>query len=185
MTPFQEELYRLIQDCKNENNAFTSSQEDAGNEITRLIKFSNDWDVREKFDNAQKELEILKNRFAAEKLEIEAKAIRSITKELIPIVDDLFLLLKVATGTSAEKTIKLLILNFESYLQRHEGALIRPKIGEALDPVKHKAVAVVEAPVHVGSTVEEVYRVGYSIKKQVLREAEVKVKCGVRLNKGK
>lgn len=181
MTPFQEELYRLIQDCKTESNAFTSSQEDAGNEVTRLIKFSNDWDFKSNYVAAKKEIETLNTKLSAEKADAEIRTIRVITKELIPIIDDLFLLLKVAaTNSSIEKTVKLLLVNFESYLRRHEGGFIRPKIGEALDPIRHKAVAVVEVPIHIGNTIEEIYRIGYYIKNQVLREAEVKVKCGAR-----
>jgi molecular chaperone GrpE (heat shock protein) len=181
MTPFQEELFRLIQDCKQESNAFTSSQEDAGNEITRLSKFSEEWDFKSKFENVQKINEQLNNKLAQEKIEAETRAIRTITKELIPIVDDLFLLLKVSAEDAAiNKTVKLLLVNFESYLRRHDGAFIRPKIGEALNPIKHRAVAVVEAPLAVTSTIEEVYRIGYIIKNQVLREAEVKVRCAVK-----
>jgi len=181
VTPFQEELYRLIQDCKNENNAFTSSQEDAANEITKLVQFANEWDYREKYLDLKKNNEGLAKALETEKVETETRTIKSITKELIPIVDDLFLLLKVANSESSiEKTVKLLLLNFENYLKRHEGGFIRPKIGEALNPIKHKAVSVVEVPVHAGNTVEEVYRIGYFIKNQVLREAEVKVKCAMR-----
>jgi len=178
MTPFQEELYRLIQDCKQESNAFTSAQEDTGNEVTRLIKFANEWDFKNKFETLQKAHEQLNAKLSLEKAEAETRTIRAITRELIPIVDDLFLLLKVSAETAAiNKTVKLLLVNFESYLRRHEGGFIRPKIGEALNPTKHKAVAVVEVPLAVDSTIEEVYRIGYFIKNQVLREAEVKVRC--------
>jgi len=181
MTPFQEELYRLLQDCKQESNAFTSAQEDAGNEITRLIKFSNAWDFKDKFENVNKANEQLNTKLAQEKAEAETRTIKSITRELIPIVDDLFLLLRVSSDNDAiNKTVRLLLVNFEGYLKRHGGGFIRPKIGEALNPAKHKAVSVIEVPVHTGNTIEEVFRIGYYIENQVLREAEVKVKCAVK-----
>jgi len=180
MTPFQEELYRLIQDCKQQNNAFTSAHEDAGNEVTRLVKFSNEWDFKDKFENVNKANEQLTNRLSQEKSEAEARTVKNITRELIPIIDDLFLLLKVASDSAAiSKTVKMLIINFETYLRRHNGGFIRPKIGEAFNPTKHKAVSVVGVAVHTGNTVEEIYRIGYFVENQVLREAEVKVKCAV------
>lgn len=180
MTPFQEELYRLIQDCKLESNAFTSSQEDAGNEITRLMKFSTSWDFKDKYEAAKKENEELQAKLAAERASVEAKTIKNITQELIPIIDDLFLLLEVSSENLAiKKTVRLLLSNCEAFLRRHEGGIIKPKIGEALNPVKHKAVAVVETNVGVGTIIEEVFRVGYFVKNQVLREAEVKVRCVV------
>lgn len=181
MKPFEEALYRLLQDCKQESNAFTSAQEDAGNEVTRLIKFAEEWDFKAKFENVNKANEQLNAKLAQEKAEAETRAIRAVTRELIPIVDDLFLLLKVSAEDAAiNKTVKLLLVNFESYLRRHDGGFIRPKIGEALNPTKHKAVSVIEAPLAVTSTIEEVYRIGYMIKNQVLREAEVKVRCAVK-----
>lgn len=181
MTPFQENLYRLIQDCKQESNAFTSPQEDTGNEVTRLIKFAEEWDYRTKFENVQKANEQLNAKATQEKTEAETKAVRTVTKELIPIVDDLFLLLKLSgENASINKTVKLLLINFESFLRRHDGSFIRPKVGESLNPARHKAVSVVEVPYAVDSTIEEVYRVGYMIKNQVLREAEVKVRCSVK-----
>lgn len=181
MTPFQENLYRLIQDCKQESNAFTSSQEDTGNEVTRLIKFAEEWDYKTKFENLQKTNEQLNAKLAQEKAEAETRAIRTVTRELIPIVDDLFLLHKLTEENVAiNKTVKLLLVNFESFLRRHDGSIIKPKIGEAFNPTKHKAVAVVEVSVQCESAIEEVYRVGYMIKSHVLREAEVKVRCATK-----
>lgn len=181
MTPFQEELYRLIQDCKLENNAFTSPQEDVGNEITKLVGFSNEWDFKEKYDTLKKDNDKLQAELQLFKVNSETKITKSITQEIVPIIDDLFLLLSVSKeNPSIYKTIKLLLVNIEGFLRRHEGGIIRPKAGEVFDPLKHKAVSVVETSSGQGSTIEEVYRAGFFIKNTVLREAEVKVRCAIR-----
>lgn len=180
MTPFQEELYRLIQDIKKESNAFTSAAEDAGSETNKIIKFSQKWDFKEKFNDADKEKEDLKEKLAKDRQIIIEKITKSLVKELVPIIDELFTLSNfTASGSPVERGIKLTLSNFEKFLERRDGGIIKPNIGEVLNPKKHQAVSAEQDPSHYGNTISEVYRFGYYVLNQVVREAEVKVKCGV------
>ena len=180
MTPFQEELYRLIQEAKSESNAFTSSSEEAGNETHKIIKFAQKWDFKDKFENLEKEHEQLKEKNERDQKQSADKLTKVIVKELIPIIDEIIVLGKfVKEGSPLERSLKVVLSNLEKLLKRREGGIIRPKIGEALDPIRHQAISAEQVPNHYGNTISEVYRYGYYILNQVVREAEVKVKCGI------
>lgn len=181
MTPFQEELYRLVQNTRKETNAFTSADEDSGNDVQKIISFSNTWDYKDKYDKQVKELNNAVEQAEKEKLTIAKKATKDLIKELLPIIDEIFILHNlVEQGTAIERGIKLMLINLEELLTRRKGSIIKPKIDEELDPARHKAISAVEVPGHHGNTISEVYRYGYSVLGQVVREAEVKVKCGVK-----
>lgn len=180
MTPFQEELYRLVQDSKKETNAFTSAEEDSGNEISKIIKFSQKWDFKDKFNKLNQEMAALNERVNKELKIANEKIGRNFFKELTPIIDELFVVSRLVEPNSpSERGLRIATSNLEKMLSRREGGLIRPKIGEELDPLRHKAIAAEEVPGHIGNTVSEVCRYGYYVLGQVIREAEVKVKCGI------
>lgn len=181
MTPFQEELYRLIQDSKKESSAFTSAAEDAGNETHKIIKFSQKWDYKDKYENLVKEKEQVEEKYSKDQQQIVDKVTKTLIKEVIPLIDELFTLYKfTSNGSPIERGIKLVLSNFEKFLKRRNGGIIRPNLGEDLDPIKHQAVSAEQDPKHHGNTISEVYRYGYFVMGQVVREAEVKVKCGVK-----
>jgi len=181
MTPFQEELYQLIQDAKKESNAFTTSDEDAGNATHKIIKFAQKWDYKSKYDNLEQEKNNLEAKYNKEKKEVVDKVTKDIVKELIPIIDEIVILAKFATeGSPLERGIKLTLSNFEKFLKRRDGGIIRPKLGQELDPVRHQAISAEHVTNHHGNTVSEIYRYGYFVLQQVIREAEVKVKCGIK-----
>jgi molecular chaperone GrpE (heat shock protein) len=184
MTPFQEELFRLIQDSKKESNAFTSSEEDSGNEVSKIVKFADKWDYKDRHDKLANELATLNDRIIKELKIVNEKITRSLLKELAPIIDELFVLSRlIESGSTMERGFKITLSNLEKLLHRHGGGIIRPTVGEEMSPVKHKAIAAEEAPGHNGNTISEVYRYGYSALGQVIREAEVKVKCGTTKSK--
>lgn len=181
MTPFEEELFRLLQDSRKESNAFTTEEEDSGNDVNKIIRFARKWDYKEKFDQKIKEYEAQLTQANKEKLVVARKATKDLVKELIPIIDETFILAKfVEPGTAMDRGVKLMLNNMEEILIRRKGSIIRPIVGEELDPNRHKAISAEEVPGHVGNTIEEVYRYGYSVMGQIVREAEVKVKCGVK-----
>jgi len=181
MTPFEEELFRLVQDCRKESNAFTSEEEDSGNDINKIVRFARKWDYKEKFDQKIQDYEAQLTQANKEKLVIARKATKDLVKELIPIIDETFILYKlVEAGTPIERGVKLMLANLEEILTRRKGAIIRPILGEELDPNRHKAISAEEVAGHNGNTISEVYRYGYIVMGQVVREAEVKVKCGIK-----
>ena len=179
MTPFEEQLFYLIKECKKEANAFTSSEEDSGNEISKIVKFAQKWDYKDRHDKLASELASLNERIIKELKIVNEKITRSLLKELAPIIDELFVLSKlIEGGSSMDRGFKITLSNLEKLLHRHGGGIIRPAIGEEMSPIKHKAIAAEEVPGHNGNTISEVYRYGYSALGVVIREAEVKVKCG-------
>lgn len=181
MTPFQEELFRLIQDCKKEATAFTSSEEDSGNEVNKIIKFSQKWDYKERYEKIIDEAKALNEKVERELKGATNTITKNLYKELTPIIDELFIASKMVEADSPiEKGIKIILNNLEKLLLRKDGCIIKPSIGEELNPIKHKAIAAEEVSGHIGNTISEVYRYGYSILGQVIREAEVKVKCGTK-----
>jgi len=183
MTPFQKELQELIKECKKESTAFTSPEEDAANAMYRITKFSTSWDFKRKYEECSKKLKSIEQTNRKDRDNAELAAGRQLLKELIPIIDEAFILIKrIKEGVASPvyRHIKLLLLNFEDVLARRKGSIIIPEVNDELDPELHKAVKVEEDPKHTGNTIVEVYRYGYSIYNQVIREAEVKVKCGTR-----
>lgn len=180
MNLFQEELYRLVQECKKESNAFTSSEEDSGNEVDKIIKFSQKWDFKEKHDKLFNELSSLNEKVNRELKIANEKIGRNFFKELIPIMDELFTLSKIISSDPLiDRGIKIILVNIERLLERKNGYIIKPKFGEEMNPAFHKVIMAEEVVGHSGNTVSEVYRYGYVVLGQVLREAEIKVKCGV------
>lgn len=180
MTPFQEELYRLIQDSKKESNAFTSADEDSGNEISKIVKFAQKWDFKDQHDKLANDLATLNEKITRELKLANEKIARSFLKELAPIIDELFVLSRlIESNTPLERGFKITLSNLEKLLLRREGGIIRPKIGEEMDPIKHKAIEAKEVLGHNGNTISEVCRFGYFAFGQVIRESEVKVTVGI------
>jgi molecular chaperone GrpE (heat shock protein) len=181
MTPFEEELYRLFQDSKNETTAFTTAAQDAGNDMQKITMFSVKWDYKDRYEKLLKEHNELKDRFEKEKKIIGIQATKTVIKELIPIIDECFMLHKfVEKGSELERAVKLVLMNLEKILTRRKGGIIRPQIGDDADPSKHKFIEAEEEPGHHGNTVSDVYRYGYYVLGQIIREAEIKVKCGIK-----
>jgi len=180
MTPFQEELFRIIQDCKKEANAFTSPEEDSGNEISKIVKFSQKWDFKDKHDKLSNELNTVNDKLNKELKIANEKIARNFYKELVPIIDELFMISRlVGSDTAIDRGLKIVLANLEKLLARKDGGIIRPELGEELNPAYHKAVSAEKVYGHNGNTICEVYRFGYYVLGQVIREAEVKVKCGI------
>jgi molecular chaperone GrpE (heat shock protein) len=180
VTPFQEALYRLLQEVKQEATAFTSASEDAGNETHKIIKFAQNWDFKTQHDELAEENKKLKVKILQERQLLLSKVTKALVKELVPIMDELFTLAHITQdGTPVDRGLKISLNNFEKFLERHDGGLIKPKLGDPIDPTKHQVIKAEQDPTHYGNTVAEVYRYGYTILGQVIREAEVKVKCGI------
>lgn len=193
MTPFQQELFELIKQSKNDINPFSTETEEAGKDIQRISDFATKWDFKDKFENVAREYLNLKERVDKDKKEVEFTSLRSILKEIILIMDEVL-----ALQTAIENTLKsryateeyrilldpikkgfsLISSNLESILTRRQGGIILPTIGEPLDPSKHKAISAEHKPGFRGNFISEVYRPGYYVLNKVIREAEVKVTCG-------
>jgi len=181
MTPFQEGLYRLIQDARKESNAFTTSEEDRGGDMQKIVKFSQQWDYKSKYDKLLEEYEDVKRQYERDKVLIAKKATQHVIKEIVPIMDQVFTLrFNVDEKSSLGRGTQLILDNLEQIFTRRKGGIIRPKIGDELDPKQHKAIAAEEVPGHRYNTIAEVYRYGYYILGAVIREAEVKVRCGTK-----
>jgi molecular chaperone GrpE len=180
MTPFQEELYALFQEAKSEATAFTTEAQDAGGDMQKIINFSNKWDFKNEYHKSEKAFTEYKARTEREKLVLAHQATKALIKELIPVIDDCFTLMNlVEKGSSLERGVKIILTNLEKILTRRKGCIIIPEIGESADPEKHRFIEAEEVVGHIGNTVSQVYRYGYSVLGQIIREAEVKVKCGV------
>lgn len=180
MTPFQEDLYRLIQDIRKDTNPFTTTEQDAGSDVQRIVAFSNKWDAKQELAALTNKYEKLVKSSTIDKKSAAYTAIKAVVKEVIPVVDEAYLLANHIEGSSAlGRAVSLIISNLEAILERRGGGVIKPSINDELDPSKHNAVVAEEVVGHRGNTISEVYRYGYYILGNVIREAEVKVKCGV------
>lgn len=181
MTPFEEDLYRLLQDSKKQIDAFSSAEQDAALDLQKILQFSAKWDFKSKYDKVAKDYDELKTKFNKEKELFGLQATRSVMKEFILILDECFMLEKfVAKGSELERAVRLIISNMEKMLTRRGGGIIKPVIGEEADPSKHRFIEAEEVKGYSGNTVDKVFRYGYYVMGQVVREAEVKVKCGVK-----
>jgi len=181
MTPFQEDLYRLIQEIRKDTNPFTTVEQDAGSDVQRIVAFSNKWDSKEKLDVLTDKYEKLLKSSQMDKQLAAYHAIKGVVKEMIPIIDEAYILSQhVDEDSTLGRAVQLVISNMENILTRRGGGVIKPSINDELDPSKHKAVVAEEVVGHRGNTISEVYRYGYYVLGKVIREAEVKVTCGVK-----
>lgn len=180
MTPFQEELYRLLQDTRKSVDPFSTQDEDAARDIQQIVGFSEKWDCKEQLEKSQQDLRAFQEKAEQEKKVGMTKVVKSLIKEVVPIIDEIFLLQNfVERGGPIDKGLQIILVNFEKYLGNKDGGIIRPQVGEDLDPSKHRAVSAEEVVGHKGNTISQVYRYGYYVLNQIVREAEVKVMCGV------
>jgi len=181
MTPFQEELYRLVQNIKKSQNPFSSEAQEAGTDINQIIAFAEKWDFKAKYEALK---EHNKNALTLAKNEnklLTVKAVRKLTNEFIPIVDQAYAMRKyVEPDTDLARGLNVIISNMEEIFTRNHGQVIVPVVGEDLDPSLHKAVEAEQSNEFAGTRVAEVYRYGYSIMGVILRPAEVKVVYGTR-----
>ena len=95
MTPFQKELQELIEECKKEATAFTSTEEDAANAMYRFTKFSTAWDFKKKYEECSKKLKSIEQTNRKDRETAELSAGRRLLKELIPIIDEAFILINI------------------------------------------------------------------------------------------
>lgn len=180
MTPFQEELYRLLQDTRKGVDPFATHDEDAATDIQRIVGFSEKWDCKSQLEKLQQDLKLAQEKAELDKKSGMTKVVKALIKEVVPIIDEIFLLQNfVDRGSPIDKGLQIILANFEKYLANKEGGIIRPQVGEDLDPSKHKAVSAEEVVGHRGNTISQVYRYGYFVLNQIVREAEVKVTCGI------
>jgi len=181
MTPFQEDLYRLLQDARKDTNPFTTAEQDAGSDVQRIVAFSNKWDSKQELEVLTEKHNKLVKSSNTDKQLAAYTAIKALVKEIIPIIDEAYILLTHVDEESVlGRAVRLIISSLEATLTRRGGGVIKPAINDELDPSKHKAVVAEEVIGHRGNTVSEIYRYGYYVLGKVVREAEVKVTCGVK-----
>lgn len=186
MNPFEEQLYRLVQESKNKISPFSSAEEDAAKDLQLILNFSKEWDFRDKYHALSKELKQAEERLVKLKDETTQKVTMTILKEIIPVMDAAQQLHRHLErtdtefkGSATEGAIRILRDSLERILLTRDGYIIYPNQGEDFNPEIHYAIAAEHVPGLRGNLIEDVYRCGYSILNQVIRPAEVKVKCGV------
>lgn len=178
---FQEELYQLVQKCKETINPFTTSEEDAGSDIQLVVEFANKWDFKSKYDDTIKKLEELTTRVDKDKQEASVRGIMSVVKDVLPALDDANQVRSYLKDSNLQIGIDSLISNLEKILLSRNGSVINPQTGDKFDPSLHTAITAETVksdpknPCIPGSYVYQTLRRGYVVLSKVIRHAEVKV----------
>ncbi|MDQ6646525.1 MAG: nucleotide exchange factor GrpE [Pseudomonadota bacterium] len=133
-------------------------------------------ELREKVLREHAELENQRRRLHRDLEQARRFANEKLLNELLPVYDGLENGLAVEGGdlASMREGINLTLKSLLKVAENHGMAQINP-IGEPLDPERHHAVSMVDAPGHASGTVVRVLQKGYVLNDRLLRPALVAV----------
>lgn len=133
-------------------------------------------ELREKVLREHAELENQRRRLHRDLEQARRFANEKLLNELLPVYDGLENGLAVEGGdvASMREGINLTLKALLKVAENHGMAQINP-IGEPLDPERHHAVSMVDAPDHAPGTVVSVLQKGYVLNDRLLRPALVAV----------
>lgn len=125
------------------------------------------------------EMENLKRRTQKDVDDARKYAVSGFAKELLPVLDSLFMGLQLATGDSDEvkkfrEGCELTIKQFESAFEKNNVITIDP-LGLPLNPEQHNAVSMMYVEGAEPNTVVNVFQKGYMLNGRLLRPAMVVV----------
>ncbi len=138
-------------------------------------------EAREHYDRFLRqvaELENFKKRMARERGEAIRYANENITKDLLPVLDNLERAVDHAreggNGKPLLEGVEMVLKGFLDVLNKYGVTQISAK-GESFDPERHEAIAQVESEEHEPNTVIEEHHKGYYLLDRLLRPALVSV----------
>lgn len=185
MNPFEEDLYRLLQDLRNNTNPFTSKQDDASNDIQAVLEFSKKWNFKDRYLRAAADYDNLLKRTEREKAEWSKTLVMDVLKEIVPVIDTALGLhhhLQNPASNIPPDTlmgaVQMISGELVKVLERRSGGLITPRHGDEFDTEIHRAIDFTKSDAHQGHLIDSVYRCGYRIAGKVIRPAEVRVSLG-------
>lgn len=185
MNPFEEELYRLLQDLRNNTNPFTSTQDDASNDIQAVLEFSKKWNFKDRYLRSAADYDNLLKRTEREKTEWSKTLVLDVLKEMVPVIDTALglhhHLQNPNSNVSAETVlgaVQMISGELVKVLERRSGGLILPRQGDEFDTEIHRAIDFTKSDTHQGHLVDSVFRCGYRIAGKIIRPAEVRVSLG-------
>ncbi len=127
----------------------------------------------------QADFENLKKRFDRETENAKRYCNERIISDLLDVVDELELAVKVARDSEGQKSlvdgVEMTLKKLKKVLEQEGVCLIECKKSTVFDPAKHNAIAVEECEDGDACTVVEEIRKGYTLKDKVLRPSVVKV----------
>ena len=153
--------------------------EDRGDEMERLV--SENLELRHLVQRKQAEFENYRKRIERERADMTKFAAAEISKEVLPVLDNL----ERATDAASHKTaaenekplregIEIIFKQFRDILEK-QGLAEVEAVGQAFDPHVHEAVSRVETDEYPEGTVVEVFQKGYIFKDRLIRPAMVSV----------
>jgi molecular chaperone GrpE len=133
-------------------------------------------ELREKVLREHAELENQRRRLHRDLEQARRFANEKLLNELLPVYDGLENGLAIEGGdvASMREGISLTLQSLLKVAENHGMAQINP-VGEPLDPERHHAVSVVDAPGHAPGTIVRVLQKGYVLNDRLLRPALVAV----------
>jgi molecular chaperone GrpE len=125
------------------------------------------------------EMENLKRRTIKDIDDARKYAVSNFAKELLPVLDSLFMGLQLATGDSDEvkkfrEGADLTIKQFEAAFEKNNVVTIDP-LGLSLNPEQHNAVSMMFVEGAEPNTIVNVFQKGYMLNGRLLRPAMVVV----------
>ena len=136
-------------------------------------------EANDKMLRTMAEMENLKRRTQKDIEDARKYAVSGFAKELLPVLDSLFMGLQLATGDSDEvrkfrEGAELTIKQFESAFEKNNVVTIDP-LGLPLNPEQHNAVSMMYVEGAEPNTVVNVFQKGYMLNGRLLRPAMVVV----------
>lgn len=133
-------------------------------------------DMKDAWLRAKAEAENQRRRSFDDMVKARKFALESFAEALLPVKDSLELALKTESPTvdSLKEGVEITLQQLSDVLKRNQITEVLPKVGDALDPKQHQAIATV-ASEQAANTVVSVMQTGYMIADRLLRPAMVTV----------
>ena len=159
------------------------AREEASSEIAKLRQQleAKELEAKENYDRFVRqlaELDNFKKRMAREKADAIRYANEELTRDLLPVLDNLERAIEHAkeggNGKPLVEGIEMVLKGFLEALSKH-GVKQISALGEFFDPAKHEAIAQVASEQHKPNTVVAEHHKGYYLLDRLLRPALVTV----------
>ena len=134
-------------------------------------------DYKDKWQRALADMENMRKRSEADRLNLSRYALEGFVEELLPVVDNFYRATEHVPAELQEsawvKGVMYIQKNMLDVLERRGITEIPANVGDSFDPAKHESIGTAELPDQADDTITEVKNKGYMLHERVLRPSQV------------
>ena len=134
-------------------------------------------DYKDKWQRALADMENMRKRSEADRLNLSRYALEGFVEELLPVVDNFYRATEHVPAELQEsawvKGVMYIQKNMLDVLERRGITEIPANVGDSFDPAKHESIGTAELPDQADDTITEVKNKGYMLHERVLRPSQI------------